>query len=74
MRKKKFKSRRMIGARDVARIGEIRNACKILIGKREGKRSIAKPRCGWEDNIRIDLTEKRWRSVGCIRVAQDRDQ
>jgi hypothetical protein len=27
------------------------NAYKILIGKHERKRPLARPRCGWEDNI-----------------------
>jgi hypothetical protein len=35
----------------VAHAGETRNACKILVGKPEGKRSLGKPRHKWEDNI-----------------------
>jgi len=38
-------------------IGENRNAYKIFIGKSEGKRPSGKSRCGWEDNIRVDLSE-----------------
>ena len=30
-----------------------------LVGKPEGKRSLARPRSKWEDNIRMDLQEVR---------------
>jgi len=39
----------------VARMGEIINACSILVGKPEGKRPPGRPRHRWEDNIRMDL-------------------
>jgi hypothetical protein len=41
----------------VARMEDMRNACNILVGKREGKRRLRRPRRRWEDNIRIDLRE-----------------
>jgi hypothetical protein len=34
-------------------MGEIRNACRILVGKPEGKRQFGRPRPRWEDNIRM---------------------
>jgi hypothetical protein len=33
----------------------MRNAYKILIGKREGKRPPCRPRHRWEDNIQMNL-------------------
>jgi hypothetical protein len=42
---------------DVERIGEMRNAYKILVRKRESKRTLGRPRRRWEDNIRRDITE-----------------
>jgi hypothetical protein len=51
-----IKSRRMKWAGRVARMGERRNACRIL-GKPEGKRPLGRPRCTWVDNIKIDLRE-----------------
>jgi hypothetical protein len=36
-------------------MGEKRNAHKILVGKQEGKRLIGRPRCRWEDNLKMDL-------------------
>jgi hypothetical protein len=41
----------------VARMGEIRILYKILVGKREGKRSSVRPWRLWEDNIRMDRRE-----------------
>jgi hypothetical protein len=35
----------------------MRNIYGILVGKREGKRLVGRPRRRWEDNIRIDLRE-----------------
>jgi hypothetical protein len=48
----------------VAQIGEIRNAYKIVVEKSEGKRPLGRPRCRWEDNIKMDLVEIRWEGVG----------
>jgi hypothetical protein len=50
----------------------MRNAYKILVGIREGERSLGKHRRRWEDNIRMDLTETDWRVVDWIHVIQDR--
>jgi hypothetical protein len=39
----------------VRRIREKRNACRILVGKAEGKRQLGRPRRRWVDHIKIDL-------------------
>jgi hypothetical protein len=49
------KSRRMRWAGHVARMGEKRNAYRILVGKPEGKRPLGIPRRRWVDNIKMDL-------------------
>jgi hypothetical protein len=41
----------------VARMGEERKLCKVLVGKPEGKRPLGRPRYRWEDGIRMDLRE-----------------
>jgi hypothetical protein len=41
-----IKSRRMRWAWHVARMGEKRNAYRILVGKSEGKRPLGRPRLG----------------------------
>jgi hypothetical protein len=61
-----IKSRRMRWAGHVARIEEKRNACRILVGKPEGKRSLGRPRRRWVDNIRMDLREIGWDGVEWI--------
>jgi hypothetical protein len=35
--------------------GEVRNACKSLVGEPEDKRPFGRLRRRWEDNIKIDL-------------------
>jgi hypothetical protein len=41
-------------------MGEERNAYRILVGRPEGKRPLERPRCRWEDNIKVDLREIGW--------------
>jgi hypothetical protein len=50
-----IKSRSMRGAGHVTRMEEMRNAYSILVRKPEGKRQLERPRCIWEDNIRMDV-------------------
>jgi len=55
-------------------MGEKRRVYTVLVGKPEGKSSLGRPRCRWEDNTKMDLQE-----VGCvgmdwIKLAQDRDR
>ena len=70
-----IKSRRMRWAGHVARIAERRGVHRVLVGKREGKRPLGRPRCRWEDNIKTDFQE-----VGCgscgdwMELAQDSDR
>jgi hypothetical protein len=49
-----IKSRRMIWVGYVARMGERRNAYRILVGKPEGRRPLRRPRRRWVDNIKMD--------------------
>jgi hypothetical protein len=39
---------------------ENRNACRIWVGKPEGKRPLGRPRRRWVKNIKIDLREMAW--------------
>ena len=64
-----IKSRRMRLAGHVARMGEEREAYRVLVGKAEGKRPLGRPRRRWVDNIKMDLKEVDW-----IGLAQDRDR
>jgi hypothetical protein len=38
-------------------MGEKRNVYRLLVGKREGKRPLGRPRRRWMDNIKMDLLE-----------------
>jgi hypothetical protein len=69
-----FKSRRMRWAGHVARMGEKRNAYRILVGMPEGKRPLGRPRRRWVDNIEMDLRGIGWDGGDWIDLAQDRDQ
>jgi hypothetical protein len=59
-----MKSRRMRWAGHVARMGEKRNAYRLLVEKPEGRRALGRPRRRWLDNIRMDLVEVGWGDVG----------
>jgi hypothetical protein len=50
-------SRRMRWARHVARMGETRNAYRILVGKPKGRRPLVSPRRRWVGSIKMDLGE-----------------
>ncbi|KAJ4428432.1 hypothetical protein ANN_24469 [Periplaneta americana] len=69
-----IKSRRLRWARHVARMGESRNAYRVLVGRPEGKRPLGRPRCRWEENIKMDLREMGHDDRKWINLAQDRDQ
>jgi hypothetical protein len=47
---------------------------RVLMGKREGKRPVGRPRRRWEDGIKMDLMEIGWGSVDWMQLAQDRDR
>jgi hypothetical protein len=54
--------------------GEERNACRILTGKSEGKRSLGRTRRKWVDNIKMFLRDVGWDGMNLIDVTQDRDK
>ena len=41
----------------MARMEEGRDVYRVLVRKPEGKRPLGRPRCRWEDNIKMDLEE-----------------
>jgi hypothetical protein len=60
----------------------MRNVYSILVGKHEGKRPFLRPGPGcWRkslqhtlDNVRMNLREMGWESVGWMQLGQGRDQ
>ncbi|KAJ4439263.1 hypothetical protein ANN_07383 [Periplaneta americana] len=69
-----IKSKRLRWAGHVARMGESRNAYRVLVGRPEGKRPLGRPRRRWEDNIKMDLREVGYDDREWINLALDRDQ
>jgi hypothetical protein len=55
-------------------MGEGRGVYRVLMGKPEGKRPLGRPRCRWEDNIKMELQEVGCGSMDWIGLAQDRDR
>jgi len=52
-------------------MGEGRGVHRVMVGKPEGKRPLARPRRRWEDNIKMDLREV-GRGGDWMELAQDR--
>jgi hypothetical protein len=69
-----IKTRRVIWTGHAARMGERRNAYRILVGKAEGKKTLGRPRRRWEDNIKMTYREIGWGAMDSIDLAQDKDQ
>jgi hypothetical protein len=57
----------------VACTGEERNVYKVVMGKPEGKKPLARPRRRWKDGIRMDLREIGLGIVEWIQLAKYRD-
>jgi hypothetical protein len=45
-----------------------------LVGRPEGRRPLGRPRCRWEDNIKLDLQVVEYGGMDWIELAQDRDR
>jgi hypothetical protein len=69
-----IKSRRIKWVVYVAQTAERRGVYRVLVGKTEGKIPPGRPRCRWEDNIKMDLQEVGCGGVDWIGLAQDRDR
>jgi hypothetical protein len=65
-----MKPRKMKWAGHVVNIEDKNNSYRILVGKPEGKRSLGRPRRGWENNF----IETGWGVMDWINLAQDKDQ
>jgi hypothetical protein len=68
------KSRRMRWAGHVERMGEKRNAYRLLVGKSEGKSPLGRPKRRWVDSIRMDLGEVGWGDVDWLDLVKDRNR
>ncbi|KAJ4448275.1 hypothetical protein ANN_10289 [Periplaneta americana] len=66
------KTRHLRWAGHVARMGESRNAYRVLVGRSEGKRSLRRPSRRGEDNIKMDLREVGYDRRDWINFAKDK--
>jgi hypothetical protein len=55
-------------------MGNGRGVYRVLVGRSEGKRPLERPKCRWEDNIKLDLREIGIDGANWIWLAQDRVQ
>jgi hypothetical protein len=55
-------------------MGEGRDVYRVLVGRPKGKRPLGRPRCRWEDNIKMDLREIGINGANWIQLAEDRVQ
>jgi hypothetical protein len=67
-----IKSRRLRLTGHVACMGERKCACRVLLGKPEGRRPLERPRHRWEDTIKW-IFERLGGGVDWIGLAQDKD-
>jgi hypothetical protein len=67
-----IKSRRMRLAGHLSRMGEKRNAYRLLVGKPEGKRPLGRSIHRWADNIKMDLVVVGLGGVCWIGLAQNK--
>jgi hypothetical protein len=69
-----IKLRRMRWAGHVTQMRPKRNVYRILVGKPEGKKPLARPRRRWMDNIKMYLGEIEWGAMNSTDIAPGRDQ
>jgi hypothetical protein len=55
-------------------MGEDSGVLRVLVGKPEGKRLLGRPRCRWEDNIKMDLQEVGGGGGDWMELVEDRDR
>jgi hypothetical protein len=65
--------RRMIRLMHVARMGTGIGIYRDLVGKSKSKKPLRKPRCRWENNIKVNRHVLVSESMDWIKLAQDRD-
>jgi hypothetical protein len=54
-------------------MGEL-NACRVLVGRPEGKRKPGIPRHRWEDNTKLNIREVGFGDMNRIHPVQDGEQ
>jgi hypothetical protein len=47
---------------------------RVFVGKPDGKRSLGRPRCRWEDNIKMDVQQVGGGCRDWMELAEDMDR
>jgi hypothetical protein len=55
-------------------MGLRRGTYRVLVWKPEEKRPLGRPRHRWEDSIKMDHQEVRWRGLDLIDLVENRDR
>jgi hypothetical protein len=55
-------------------MGERRGVYRVLVRKHEGKGPLGRPKCRWNDNIKMDFLEVGCGGIDWIDLSQDRDR
>jgi hypothetical protein len=63
-----IQTRKIRWARHVTRVGEMRNAYKILVGQPEGKRPLGRHERRCKYKIRMDIREIGWEDANWIHL------
>jgi hypothetical protein len=69
-----IKSRRVMCAGQVVRMGEGRGVYRGLVWKPDGETPLGRPRRRWEGSIKMDLQEVECKCLDWISLSQDRDR
>ena len=65
---REMKQNKMRLAGYIARMGKQGHAYRDLVGKPVRKKSLGRPTCRWENNIKMDLKKMGWEGVDCIHM------
>ena len=68
------KSRRMSWTGQMVHMGEVRGACRVLVGRFEGNRQLGRLKHIWEGNITIILQETEWNGMHGVHLSQNKDK
>ena len=58
----------------MACMGGSRGACRLLVGRPEGKGLLRRPVHKWDENIKMDIQKIGWADMDWIDQAEDRDR
>ena len=69
-----IKSKRMRWVKHVAQMGDRTGTYRALVKRPKARRQLRRPKCRWEDNIKMDLQEVGYGGMDMIALVQDRDR